>query len=68
MTTLRVIVDQILAPVPGGIGRYAEELTRALIETAPPGCTVEAMVRVTLWGVQRWFSGASVSTRQSAIR
>ena len=29
---------------------------------------VEAMVRVTLWGVQRWFSGASVSTRQSAIR
>jgi glycosyltransferase involved in cell wall biosynthesis len=43
-TTLRMIVDQILAPVPGGIGRYAEELTRALIETAPAGCTVEAIV------------------------
>ena len=44
MTTLRMIIDQILAPVPGGIGRYAEELTRALIETAPPGCTVEGIV------------------------
>ncbi|TAL41346.1 MAG: glycosyltransferase family 1 protein [Salinibacterium sp.] len=44
MTTLRVIVDQIVAPVPGGIGRYAEELTRALIEVAPPGTTVEGIV------------------------
>ena len=35
MTTLRVIIDQIVSPVPGGIGRYAEELTRALIATAP---------------------------------
>ncbi len=44
MTTLRVIVDQVIAPVPGGIGRYAEELTRQLIATAPAGCDVEAMV------------------------
>ncbi len=44
MTTLRVIVDQILAPVPGGIGRYAEELTRALIETAPVGSSVAGIV------------------------
>jgi dolichol-phosphate mannosyltransferase len=29
---------------------------------------VEAMVRVTVWGVKRWFSGASVPARQSAIR
>ena len=43
-TTLRLIIDQILAPVPGGVGRYAEELTRALIETAPLGCTVEGIV------------------------
>lgn len=35
MTALRVIVDQLLAPVPGGIGRYAAELTNALIDTAP---------------------------------
>lgn len=44
MTTLRVIVDQVLARVPGGIGRYTEELTRELIATAPPGCEVEAVV------------------------
>lgn len=44
MTTLRVIVDQVVAPVPGGIGRYAEELTRQLIGTAPTGCDVEAVV------------------------
>jgi len=44
MTTLRIIIDQILAPVPGGIGRYAEELTRALIETAPPGCDIQGIV------------------------
>jgi glycosyltransferase involved in cell wall biosynthesis len=44
MTTLRVIVDQVIAPVPGGIGRYTEELTRQLIATAPAGCDVEAVV------------------------
>jgi len=44
MTTLRVIVDQIVSPVPGGIGRYAEELTRALIETAPAGISVAGIV------------------------
>ncbi|MCM3520077.1 glycosyltransferase family 1 protein [Curtobacterium sp. P97] len=47
MTTLRVIVDQVIAPVPGGIGRYAEELTRKLVETAPAGCDVEAVVSAT---------------------
>ncbi|MCL9665097.1 glycosyltransferase family 4 protein [Curtobacterium albidum] len=44
MTTLRVVVDQVIAPVPGGIGRYAEELTRKLVETAPAGCDVEGIV------------------------
>ena len=44
MTTLRVVLDQIVAPVPGGIGRYAEELTRHLIEAAPAGCEVAGIV------------------------
>ncbi|CAN5126039.1 glycosyltransferase family 1 protein [soil metagenome] len=44
MATLRVIVDQIVAPVPGGIGRYTEELTRELIQTAPRDCYVEGIV------------------------
>lgn len=44
MTVLRVIVDQVLAPIAGGIGRYAEELTRELIATAPKDVAVEAVV------------------------
>ncbi|GGF13979.1 glycosyltransferase family 4 protein [Subtercola lobariae] len=44
MATLRVIVDQIVAPVPGGIGRYTEELTRELISTAPRDCVVQGIV------------------------
>ena len=32
MMTLRVVVDQMLAPVPGGIGRYTEELTPSSFE------------------------------------
>ncbi|MFJ4222067.1 glycosyltransferase family 4 protein [Curtobacterium luteum] len=44
MTTLHVVVDQVVAPVPGGIGRYAEELTRHLVATAPDGCEVAAVV------------------------
>jgi glycosyltransferase involved in cell wall biosynthesis len=44
MTTLRVIVDEMLSTVPGGVARYSEELARALIETAPRGCVVEGFV------------------------
>jgi len=44
MTTLRVIVDRIVGPTPGGIGRYTEELTRQLIATAPLGCDVAGIV------------------------
>ncbi|MDJ0350949.1 glycosyltransferase family 1 protein [Cryobacterium sp. PH29-G1] len=44
MITLRVVVDQMVAPVPGGVGRYTEELARALIATAPAGCDVEGIV------------------------
>jgi Glycosyltransferase len=44
MTTLRVVVDPLITKAPGGIGRYAEELTRQLIATAPAGCDVEGIV------------------------
>ena len=43
-TTLRVVLDQAVAPIPGGIGRYAIELTRELIATAPRGCDVTGIV------------------------
>ncbi|MCD1571727.1 glycosyltransferase [Agromyces mediolanus] len=42
--TLRVVVDQLIAPVPGALGRYTEELTRAVIRTTPPDCAVEGIV------------------------
>jgi glycosyltransferase involved in cell wall biosynthesis len=41
---LRVIIDQMVGRVPGGIGRYTEELTRQLIATAPHDCAVEGVV------------------------
>lgn len=44
MTTLRVVVDPIVAPVPGGVGRYTEELSRQLIAVAPPDCQVVGIV------------------------
>ncbi|MCU1407179.1 MAG: mannosyltransferase [Glaciihabitans sp.] len=43
-TTLRVIVDDILAPSSGGDAGYTEELTRYLIQTAPAGCDVSGIV------------------------
>lgn len=43
-TRLRVVVDQLTAPVPGALGRYTLDLTRALIETAPPRCEVAGIV------------------------
>jgi glycosyltransferase involved in cell wall biosynthesis len=43
MTTMRVIVDDVLAPTPGS-SRYSYELTRSLIDFAPPGCFVEGVV------------------------
>ncbi len=44
MTTLRVIVDDVLTGVPDGISRYSVELTRQLIATAPRGCVVEGVI------------------------
>ena len=35
-----VLVEQVLAPVPGGTGRYARELAAALAATAPAGAEV----------------------------
>ncbi len=48
MVTLRVVVDGILERSPRGIARYSEELTRALIATAPRGCDVEGVVSALL--------------------
>ncbi|EME57534.1 glycosyltransferase family 4 protein [Amycolatopsis decaplanina] len=44
MPELVVLAEQLLAPVPGGTGRYTGELLRALAATAPPGWTVSSVV------------------------
>ena len=44
MSELVAVLDQLVAPVPGGIGRYAEELTRQLVQTAPEGAHVVGFV------------------------
>jgi glycosyltransferase involved in cell wall biosynthesis len=43
MSTLRVIVDEIVSGT-AGVSRYAEELTRALLETRPAGATIAGVV------------------------
>ena len=44
MTTLRVVVDEIISTPRTAIGRYSAEIIRAIIESAPPDCDVEAVV------------------------
>lgn len=44
MTALRVIVEEMLAPHSRSLRRYAGELTRALLQTAPAGVEVEGFV------------------------
>lgn len=44
MTTLRVTLDELAATPHGGMSRYAGELTRALLATAPGGAEVIGMV------------------------
>jgi len=43
MPELTVVVEQCLAPVPGGTGRYAWEITAALSEVRPPGWRVRTV-------------------------
>ncbi|WP_210509002.1 glycosyltransferase family 1 protein [Naasia sp. SYSU D00057] len=43
MVTLRVIVDSVVEARPRGVARYAEELTRGLVATAPRDCDVEGI-------------------------
>jgi glycosyltransferase involved in cell wall biosynthesis len=51
-----VIAEQLLAPVPGGTGRYTAELLAALADTAPPGWGVRSVVA---W--HRDVAGAAVA-------
>ena len=44
MPILTAVVEQCLAPVPGGTGRYAAELTRAMADSAPTGWRVRTVI------------------------
>ena len=44
MTTLNVVLDEMLSDTPSGISLYTAELARALIDYAPSGCFVEGIV------------------------
>jgi glycosyltransferase involved in cell wall biosynthesis len=46
MPELVVLAEQLLAPVPGGTGRYTRELLRALSDTVPAGWRIAA---ATAW-------------------
>ena len=43
MVTLSFVLDQLVGEVPGGIGRYAENLAREVIRRAPEGTDVEGL-------------------------
>ncbi len=40
LVRVAVVLEQCLAPVPGGTGRYSREIALALADTAPPGSEV----------------------------
>lgn len=44
MIPMTFVLDQLAAPVPGGIGRYATELAKALAAHAPDGCRVDGLL------------------------
>jgi glycosyltransferase involved in cell wall biosynthesis len=44
MTTLNLILDDMLVGAPGGAARYTEELATALLKYAPSACFVEGVV------------------------
>lgn len=44
MVTLKFVLEQLNSEVPGGIGRYAENLAREVIRRAPANCEVVGLV------------------------
>jgi glycosyltransferase involved in cell wall biosynthesis len=69
MTTLNVVLDEMISPTETGVSRSSRELTRALITHAPNACFVEGiissstereyrLVEETLPGLQGLFKSA----------
>lgn len=56
-----VLLEQCLAPVPGGTGRYSREIAMGLARTAPPGSSV---LGVTAWHRQSLQVPGVLGTRR----
>lgn len=63
MKQLSVIVEQCLAPVPGGTGRYAAQIAQALAERPRPGWSVRT---VTAW--HRNVRAAAIAGTNGPVR
>lgn len=44
MTTLRMVIDQMIPPVQGYLGSYTRDLAKGLVRVAPKGCNVEGII------------------------
>ncbi|WP_419817085.1 glycosyltransferase family 4 protein [Glaciibacter flavus] len=44
MTTLRVVLEQLIAPSSDAISQYSAQLASAIVTTAPAGCSVDSIV------------------------
>ncbi|MEL4319033.1 glycosyltransferase family 1 protein [Leifsonia sp. YIM 134122] len=58
MTTLRVVMDALVASPSDALARYTTELTRALIATAPQDCDVEGITSSTTNEVEARLTSA----------
>jgi glycosyltransferase involved in cell wall biosynthesis len=62
------VLEQLLAPVPGGVGRYSRELAAAVAGAAPPGASVEGWTAWHRSPVAAQVSGVAGPRRLSLPR
>lgn len=66
--TLRVVLDQLVAPTSRDLAEASASLTRALVATAPRGCDVGAIVPAPGLGDDQTIDGLSSETRLAVRR
>lgn len=66
--TLRVVLDQLVAPTSRDLAEASASLTRALVATAPRGCDVAAIVPAPGLAAEQSIEGLSSETRLAVRR
>lgn len=66
--TLRVVLDQLVAPTSRDLAEASASLTEALVATAPRGCDVAAIVPAPGLGDDQSIAGLSSETRLAVRR